>query len=220
MTDDVREVLSLWKDFLHQSTCRQSILLAPSFQCEAFADACADRFSVGLGGYVKFPSGLKRFFQVTFSKMTLRSLCPFFPSDGDPQHFIAAWELLAQCALVWTAHSMLPLAHPNVHIVLRCDNSASESAAWQGLSLAKVPCAVLRQFCDLQRRTCISPRVEHVPGFLNVVAVSLSHDGDPNQSGFCEEERVCPPWHELLFPVQPQLSPLEADLALHVPALL
>ena len=96
VTDEVCEVLALWKDFLHQSTCRQSILLSPAFQCEAFADACADSSSVGLGGYVKFPSGIKRFFQLAISRAALASLCPFFPSDGNPQHFIAAWELLAQ----------------------------------------------------------------------------------------------------------------------------
>ena len=104
----------LWKDFLHQSTCRQSVLLSPAFQCEAFADACADSSSVGLGGYVKFPSGIKRFFQFSISGAALSSLCPFFPSDGNPQHFIAAWELLAQCSLVWTPHAMLPLAHPKL----------------------------------------------------------------------------------------------------------
>ena len=130
-------MLSLWRDFLRESTCRQSILLAPLFQCEAFADACADSTSVGLGGYVKSPSGIKRFFQLSISKSALVLLCPFFSRDCNPQHFIAAWELLAQCALVWTTHGMLPLAHPNLHIVLRCDNAASEAAAWKGLSLAK-----------------------------------------------------------------------------------
>ena len=76
ITDEVCQVLSLWRDFLHQSTCRQSILLAPLFQCEAFADACADSTSVGFGGYVKFPSGITRFFQLSISKSALVLLCP------------------------------------------------------------------------------------------------------------------------------------------------
>ena len=217
VTGEVYEVLSLWQDLLHQTTCRQSILLAPAFHCEAFADACADSSAVGLGGYVKFPSGLKRFFQIAISKPALALLCPFFPRDGNPQHFIAAWELLAQCALVWTIHAMLPLAHPPLHVVLRCDNSASESAAWKGLSLAKGLCAVLRQFSDLQRRTCVSAHVEHVPGFLNDTADSLSRDGDPVDLGFCDAERVCP---DFLVPFRPQVSPLEAEISQHVPALL
>ena len=66
----------------------------------------------------------------------------------------------------------------------------------------------------------ISARIEHVPGFLNDVADSLSREGDPSQLGACAEDRVCPPWRELLSPLQPQVSPLEADLAQHVPALL
>ena len=220
ITDEVCEVLSLWKDFLHQSTCQQSILLAPLFQCEAFADACADSSSVGLGGYVKFPSGLTRFFQASVPKSALVPLCPFFAREGNPQHFIAAWELLAQCALVWTAHGMLPLAHPNVHMVLRCDNAASEAAAWKGLSLAKALCTVLRQFADLQRRTCISARIEHVPGFLNVLADSLSRSQGALDLGLSEADRVYPPWREFLHPVSPQVSPLEADVSKYIPALL
>ena len=148
-------------------------------------------------------------------------LCPFFSRDCNPQHFIAAWDLLAQCALVWTTHGMLPLAHPNVHIVLRCDNAASEAAAWKGMSLAKALCAVLRQFSDLQRRTCISAHIEHVPGFLNVVADSLSRSQDPFLDlGFCEADRVYPPWREFLVPLKPQVSPLEAEVSQYVPALL
>ena len=220
VTDDVREVLLLWKDFLHQSTCRQCILLSPAFSCEAFADACADSSGVGLGGYVKFPSGRQCFFQISVSKADICSLCTFFSSQENPQHFVAAWELLSQCALAWTAHSMLPLTHPNVRMVLRCDNSASEAAAWKGLSLAKGLCVVLRQFCDLQRRTCISAHIEHVPGFLNDVADSLSRDGDPQALGFCDEERVCPPWRELLVPLKPQCAPVDTDLSQYVPALL
>ena len=220
ITDEVCEVLSLWRDFLHQSTCRQSILLAPLFQCEAFADACADSSSVGLGGYVKFHSGLTRFFQASIPKSALVPLCPFFAREGNPQHFIAAWELLAQCALVWTAHGMLPLAHPNVHMVLRCDNAASEAAAWKGLSLAKALCTVLRQFSDLQRRTCISAHIEHVPGFLNVLADCLSRSQDALALGFREADRVYPPWREFFCPVTPQVSPLEADVSEYVPALL
>ena len=190
------------------------------FQCEAFADACADSTSMGLGGYVKFPSGIKRFFQLSISKSALVLLCPFFSRDCNPQHFIAAWELLAQCALVWTTHGMLPLAHPNLHIVLRCDNAASEAAAWKGLSLAKGLCAVLRRFSDLQRRTCISVHIEHVPGFLNDVADFLSRSQEPLDLGFSEADRVCPSWQEFLVPFRPQVSPLEAEVSQYVPALL
>ena len=115
---------------------------------------------------------------------------------------------------------MLPLARPNVRMVLRCDNSASEAAAWKGLSLANGLCLVLRQFCDLQRRTCISAHIKHVPGFLNDVADSLSRDGDPQDLGFCDADRICPPWREFLMPLKPQCSPVEAELSQHVPALL
>ena len=95
---------------------------------------------------------------------------------------------LAQSALVWTVQAMLPLAHPPLRVVLRCDNSASEAAAWKGLSMAKGLCCVLHQFCDLQHRSCISVHIEHVPGFLNEIADSLSRSGDPEALGFLEKD--------------------------------
>ena len=75
VNDTVRGVLSVWQDVLHDVTCFQSVLLAPAFACEAYADASADEFSMGLGGYIKFTSGVKRFFQCTFRS---RVLCLLF----------------------------------------------------------------------------------------------------------------------------------------------
>ena len=113
---------------------------------------------------------------------------------------------------------MLPLAHPNVHVSLRCENSASESAAWKGLSLACGLCVVLREFCDVQRRFCISAHTEHVPGVLSGIADVLSHSADPPSLGFWDDERVCPPWREFLVPFRPQSAPLEVDMRSAVPA--
>ena len=192
LSDEVREVLSLRKDFLHQSTWRRSIVLAPAFGCEASADACADSVSAGLGAFVKFPCATKRFFQVSFAKAALCQLCPFMFCDDSPQSFIAALEILAQSALVWTIQSMLLLAHPPLRVVL---------------------CTVLRHFCDLQRRCCISARVGHVPGFLNDAADGLRHSEDPASLGFADSEKVAPPWREFLAPFMPQVAPLEANLA-------
>ena len=219
VSDEVREVLSLWKDFMHDTMCQHSVLLAPAFACEAFADACADSASVGMGGYVKFLSGLKRFFQVSFTNACLCEICPFLAPGESPQAFVASFELLAQSALIWTIQAMLPLSHPPLHVVLRCDNSASEASAWKGLSMAKGLCCVLRHFYDLQRRSCISAHIEHVPGFLNEVADSLSRSGDPAALGFVDSERISPPWRELLVRFRPQSAPLEADLSGSVPAL-
>ena len=131
VSEEVREVLSLRKDFVHDATCQHSVLLAPEFSCEAFADACADSVSVGI---VKFPSGSKRFF-VSFTRACLCLICPFLGSSDSFQAFIASFELLAQSALVWTIQAMLPLGHPPLRVVLRCDNSASEASAWKGFCL-------------------------------------------------------------------------------------
>ena len=86
--------------------------------------------------------------------------------------------------------------------------------------MAQGLCCALRQFYDLQRRTCISEHIEHVPGFLNDVADSLSRSGDPKALGFDESQRVSPPWRELVVPFRPQSASLEADFSSSVPALL
>ena len=118
----------------------------------------------------------------------LCALCPFFDRHESPQSYIATWELLAESALLWTVQSMLPVAHrPNLHVCLRCDNAAPESAAWKGLSMARGLCHVLRQFSDMQRRFCICAHVEHVPGFLNDIADALSSSADPSSLGLLSE---------------------------------
>ena len=106
--------------------------------------------SAGLGAFVKFPCATKRFFQVSFAKAVLCQLCPFMSCDDSPQSFIAALEILAQSALVWTIQSMLPLARPSLRVVLCCDNSASEASAWKGLSMAKgfARCFVISAICN------------------------------------------------------------------------
>ena len=174
---------------------------------------------MGLGDYVKFPSGLKRFLLCTLSLKELCALCPFIDRRESPQSYIAAWELVAKSALLWTIQSMLPAAHPCLHVCLRCDNAASEPAAWKGLSMSRGLCAVLFQFGDMQRRFCISARIEHVPGFLNDIADSLSRSVDPSSLGFSDEERLCPPWREFLVHFKPRSAPLEVYLRSSVPAL-
>ena len=91
VNDTVRGVLSVWQDVLHDVTCFQSVLLAPAFACEAYADASADEFSMGLGGYIKFTSGVKRFFQCTFRS---RVLCLLFlvTQHESGLSYIASWE--------------------------------------------------------------------------------------------------------------------------------
>ena len=85
----------------------RSLLHRPLFVCEASADACADSASAGLGGFVRLPDGRQACFAQTLSAAQLSDL---FPSDASPQHCIAAWEMLAQVALLWTLSRLLPPA--------------------------------------------------------------------------------------------------------------
>ena len=136
-----------------------------------------------------------------------------------PQHFIACWELLAQLALLWLLHSLLPAAHPPVHFSLKCDNASCDSASWKGISMARRLCHVISCFCLRQRFWHISVHIDHVPGFLNTTADRLSRLSSPASLGFLDSMRTSPPWHYLLALPSPCSFPASVELARFVSAL-
>ena len=158
-------------------------LLPPSIPCEAYADACADASAAGLGGFIRLPDGRQCCFQHTFRASELAKVFAWFPSDANPQHFIASWEMAAQVALLWCMQRLLGPCHLPVHCVFRTDNSASESACWKALSLARGMCVLLSTFLLLQRRFHTYVHLDCVPGFLNVIADRLSRGSPPAALG-------------------------------------
>ena len=171
----------------------------------------------GLGGYVRLPDDSCGCFQARFSPSDLQALAPWFPASESPQHFIAAWELLAQLGLLWTLISVLPVGHMPIHVVFRTDNSATDSASWKGLSMAKGMCHVLQAFFYLQERHHISVHLDAVPGFLNDTADQLSRFIPPATLGFPSQSVVDIPWQRLLakpdFCHFPSASPMPRFLA-------
>ena len=107
------EVLRVWLTLASSPQPFRSLLYRPLFVCEAFADACADSTSAGLGGYIRLPDGRQACFAQTLSADHLSDLFPWFQSGSS---CIAAWEMLVQVALLWT-HA----ARASVHQTLtRC----------------------------------------------------------------------------------------------------
>ena len=99
----------------------RSIFFRPLFVCEASADACAEDSSAGLGGFIRLPDGRQACFAQTLSAQQLSDFFQWFPSDTSPQHCIAAWEMLAQVALLWLLSQLLPPGHVPFHVVFRTD---------------------------------------------------------------------------------------------------
>ena len=155
----------MWLDLAFSGADVRLLMLPPKFECTSFADACTDAVSVGMGGFVRLPDSRQLFFQTTFTKTQMLGLFPWLPPDCSLQSYIATWELAAQSALLLLLHQLLGEGHLPIHTVFRCDNSASESASWKGLSMAVGLCSVLRSFFRLQERLCISVHIDHVPGF-------------------------------------------------------
>ena len=52
--------------------------------------------AAGMGGYVRLPDGRELGFQHTLSPSALASAFPWFPSNANPQHYVASGELAAQ----------------------------------------------------------------------------------------------------------------------------
>ena len=123
----------------------------------------------------------------------------WFPSDANPQHFIATWELLAQVALLFCLTQLLPVGHLPLHVVFRTDNSASESASWKGLIPARGMCHVLRMFQLLQHRVRVSVHLDSVPGFLNDTANQLSRGTNRKRSSLCHGLPFPRPRHSAMF---------------------
>ncbi|CAE6954665.1 LRRC45 [Symbiodinium sp. KB8] len=184
----------------------------------AFADACADCRSAGIGGFVRLVSGRCVWFRHNFSASDLASLFPWFDGHSSPQKFIAAWELLGQLALVWCIALLVPAGHPPIHFVSRCDNAPSDSASWKGISTARGLCSMLRTYFAWQRHFCVSTYIDHVPGFRNKVADGLSRSASPSGLGLSASDEVVIPWDLLSCPPRPQYHPTAAWSAFVFPA--
>ena len=141
------------------------------------------------------------------------ALCPWLTPEDSLQCFIAAWELLAQCALLFLLDALLPDARGVLCVRLRCDNAASEAASWKGLSMATGLCHVLEAFFRLQRRTRLEAVIEHVPGFINTIADGLSRGSVPEMLGLPPDCIRPIPWGALLAPHQLRVFPEEVPLS-------
>ena len=100
VSEESKESLRLWESLLISGSPLRCFRLPPTFVVEAFADACASELAAGLGGFVRLPSGPRRYFQHHFDHSALLPLCPWLQVSDSLQSFICCWELLAQCALV------------------------------------------------------------------------------------------------------------------------
>ena len=123
---DTMASLHAWKDLLLSTPFVKSLRSPVELQLVAEADACATETSMGLGGYVCWPSGRSHWFAFCMSATELQDFSDLFPTPL--QSHIAALELLAQLLLLWCIHQALPLCRGRLRAFLRCDNSAAEAS--------------------------------------------------------------------------------------------
>ena len=194
LSDSSCQVIRMWLDLAASGTDVRSLILPPRLECTAFADACADASSVGMGGFVRLHDGRQLFFQTQLAKPQMLRLFRWLPPDCSLQSYIATWELASQAALLLLLHRLLGDGHLPCHAIFRSDNSAAESSSWKGLSMALGLCSVLRAFFSLQESLRISVHVDHVPGISNDTADGLSRGHDPASFGFSPSESVDIDW--------------------------
>ena len=106
----------MWLDLATAGSDVRSLLLPLLFDCTAFADACADEMSAGMGGCVSVPDSRSAFLSGsvqpggtlwTFSVASVRLFCSILYSDfgscrsrGSPLHpspLVGCWSLTLPC---------------------------------------------------------------------------------------------------------------------------
>ena len=73
LSPEPRAVLDMWTSCLSHDAPIFPLPLAPSFPCDAYADACADARHAGIGGFVTAPSGRTVWFRAHFPLLTFGS---------------------------------------------------------------------------------------------------------------------------------------------------
>ncbi|CAE7256654.1 unnamed protein product [Symbiodinium microadriaticum] len=193
---DTLASLHAWKDLLISTPFVKSLRSPVDLQIVAEADACATETSMGLGGYVCWPSGRSHWFALSLSATELQDFSDLFPVPL--QSHIAALELLAQLLLLWCIHQALPSCRGRLHAFLRCDNSAAEAASSKGMSSVLAMSGVLQRFLSFQAWSGIEVEVEHIAGYKNALADELSRLPADSVPPLGITDRVSPPLHWLL----------------------
>lgn len=208
-SEETRIVLSTWKDLLTSTSLCISMLPRPQLQCLAAADAMADATMAGLGGYVKFPSGVSGWFQLKITSSDFPAVATW--GQDSLQKHISAFELLAQCLLLQTCFALLKFRRTHCLLLTACDNSASEAAANKGLTSAIGMAAILPQLFRFQQLTDIHQRLQHIQGYRNDLADALSRF---KPHALHAEDQVQLQWQHFVTPVTLFQSPDAFDVSL------
>ena len=175
-----------------------SLSMSPAslLQITATADAMASQSVAGFGGAAFFPDGTCVWFQ--FQVILAQAREHWHCVGSDMQKHIAAWELLAQFALMVCIESRLPPGRGPIACQHGIDNSAADAASAKDLSMAPAVSAVLAPCFTFMRRFHIFPKMTHVPGHSNVIADSLSRFKQPLPEPLTAADCCVVRWQELL----------------------
>ena len=101
-TDELRSSSEeAWRIILSSTSLVYSMLLRPTLECWAAADAMASDTIVGIGGYIILPSGISGWFQLQLHPSDSQVIAPW--ATAQLQRNVCAFELLGQC-LLWNSH--------------------------------------------------------------------------------------------------------------------
>ena len=149
------------------------LALPSPLMCLAAADACAERSTVGIGGWIITKSHVA-WFSETWTMTDLRQTWPFLTKTA--QSYISSFEALAQFALLQTAYRLVQHSHYQFSLPTGSDNTAAESSLNKLFTTTWPLCHFLKAVASWAHAKGIALQVSHIPGKKNDWADELSRN--------------------------------------------
>ena len=166
-----KRVLKLFQAWLMYDVPKRS--MRPLFQLpvQASADASASGVSFQIGGCIHIGSYVAWFAET----WTVAQIKEFgMPMNSDAQRDISSYETLAQMALIFVSHRILPSKRLPIRLPTQSDNVSAEAGGNKFFSTASPLCVFLEKLALLSVHHGITPDVSHIAGELNASADLLS----------------------------------------------
>ena len=184
----------------------------------AAADACAAGNTCEIGGFVQSDAGQIYWFSEIYSHEDFSKLN--IELDSEMQRSIAAFETLAQIALLFVTARFFPAHRMPICLRSLSDNSGAEAGSNKLWSMTYPLSIFLERLCLLSAMLGMEIDVNHIPGSQNTLADDLSRwdqSGDPPHH-FKLSDRIRIPLSDLWnIRRSPTLIPAAASIPWNLP---
>ena len=172
VSSDSCRILALFDLWLRNTSPIRSMWPKALWTGYCVADAFASNCHAGIGGLIRFPSGMIRWFSLQLSSADFSKLQ--IPMHTDLQKDISSLETLAQHALIFIASRLQPGLRVPIRIPSLSDNTAAESVTNTLFSTSMPLALFLEKICILLSSCGMEVDTSHIAGHDNDLADKLS----------------------------------------------